>query len=133
MMAITAASALDEPMTGYVQLENTTDGSSKGAVSSDITLTVAPFGPTSGPRIASPARPTGTGTGPTRNEIFVARAATAASKRCSGTRLLCPIYRSRRPLDRYSSILISGRALSVLPRVVNTRMEVQGDVIRHAR
>ena len=52
MMAITAASALDEPMTGYVQLENTTDGSSKGAVSSDITLTVAPFGPTSGPRIA---------------------------------------------------------------------------------
>jgi len=52
LMAITAANAIDQPMTGYVQIENTTDATSKGAVSSDITLTVAPLGPASGPRIA---------------------------------------------------------------------------------
>lgn len=47
-----AAFAWDLPNTGVLQLENTTDVSSQKSLSSDVTLTIAPLGPESGPRVA---------------------------------------------------------------------------------
>lgn len=49
----TRAVALDLPMTGMVQLENSTDVTSlRGSFSSDVTLTISPLGEGSGPRVA---------------------------------------------------------------------------------